>query len=217
MFGKCLRVATFTREEVIKIVANSNCENSTKGAGGAGKQTVLGCDRSFCWACWRFGETLPLRQTPSGARTRLSSSRCQGRSQPGELHVFPGRWWARACRECTEQPSKSLRILRRCTCGSQILVSPGTAGRLECTSASRPSVIKVAVQPCKSELSSRSTQCGRLGDRDTGSSVMPGSLVSSFFAVFRSINHDVSQNTFCTLFCCAVFHPRGLRALYTHH
>lgn len=89
--------------------------------------------------------------------------------------------------------------------------------RLECTSASRPSVIEVAVQPCKSELSSRSTQCGRPGDRDTGSSVTPGSLVSSFFALFRFINHYVPQNTFCTLFCCAVFHPRGLRALYTHY
>lgn len=97
MFGKYLKVATFMRKEVTKIVTNSNCENSSKETAGWGSKPHLDTKGRLSALLLQVREgTFPPTDS-SGERTHLSSSECSRRAKAG---VSTGHW-ALSLGDCT--------------------------------------------------------------------------------------------------------------------
>lgn len=95
MFRKYLKVATFMRKEVIKIVINSNCENSSNEPEGWRSKPYLDIKGRIS-ALTRVREGTSTPTDSSGKREHMSSpvtaagvprQECQGRGQPGALSL----------------------------------------------------------------------------------------------------------------------------------
>lgn len=78
--------------------------------------------------------------------------------------------------------------------------------------SSEVTVSSCARHGCKSELTGEHRR--QQGMKTAKEVILFGILG---FALFWFLKHYVSHSIFCTLLFCATFHPRDLRALYSHY